>query len=55
MNNRILRLLPVMLSASILLSGCADNTPVESETKALTVSAETTAETTAVTTTEITA
>ena len=55
MNNRILRLLPVMLSASIVLSGCADNTSVESETKALTVPVETTVETTAVTTTEITA
>ncbi len=50
MSNRINKLLPILITASMLLSGCADNKPVEPQT---TTSAETTT-TTAVTTTEIT-
>lgn len=49
MNNRIKRLLPVLAIASMLLSGCADNTSVESQT----TTAEITT-TTVVTTSEIT-
>ncbi len=50
MNNRINKLLPIMLVASMLLSGCADNTLAELQT---TTSAEIIT-TTAVTTSEIT-
>ncbi len=50
MNNRINKLLPIMLVAPMLLSGCAGNKPVEPQTTTL---AETTT-TAAVTTSEIT-
>lgn len=35
MKNRIKKLLPVLFAGAMLISGCADNRPVESETEAL--------------------
>ena len=51
MNNRRNKLFPILLAASMLLSGCADNKPVEAQATTLT---EPVAETTVITTEEIT-